>query len=213
MTLGPYQPNHIYPGDSRDLSRDLPANCIDLIFTDPPYARPYLPLYSWLAQEALRVLKPGGFLAVMTGGYHLAEVFHRLSIDDLHWYFKIEVFNRQQAPVMFPRRIVTRTKPILLWTKGPGVIQIWNMTDVYQGQGKDKKYHPWGQDVGSARYCIEYILGSGRGGLVWDPFTGGGATLEACHHLRVDYLGFELDPTVAETAQTRMRQLAAEACK
>jgi predicted methyltransferase len=34
----------------------------DLIFTDPPYLREHLHLYDWLAREASRMLKPGGFL-------------------------------------------------------------------------------------------------------------------------------------------------------
>ena len=43
-------------------------NSIDLIFTDPPYPREYLPCYDWLAKESMRVLKPGGFVLAMCGG-------------------------------------------------------------------------------------------------------------------------------------------------
>jgi DNA modification methylase len=209
--LGPYQlgpndtaENGIYTGDSRELSDAIPDGSIDVIFTDPPYPREFLPLYGWLAETAARVLKPGGFLCAMAGGNYLDEVFARMSGKGLDWYFKIEAFNPGDSPVIWPKRIITRTKPILLWTKGRGVVQIWNMTDVYQGQGKDKRYHEWGQDVGSARYVLEYIFGTGTTGLVFDPFCGGGATLEACKILGLDYLGFELDPEVAARARDRL---------
>lgn len=213
-TLGPYllgpnntAENGIYTGDSRELAPVLPDNSIDVIFTDPPYPREYLPLYGWLAKEAARVLKPGGFLCAMAGGNYLDEVFARMGASGLNWYFKIEVFNVGDSPVIWPKRVITRTKPILMWTKGPAVVQIWNMTDVYQGQGKDKRYHEWGQDVGSARYVLEYIFGTGATGLVFDPFCGGGATLEACKLLGLDYLGFEQDPNVADRARDRLRNM------
>lgn len=202
--LGPYKLNSIITGDARELAKSIPDASVDVIFTDPPYPREYLPLYGWLAQEAVRVLKPGGFLCVMTGGYHLAQVFKLLDVPGLEWYFKIEIFNKNDAPVIFPRRIVTRTKPVLMYTKGKGAINIWNMTDVYQGQGKDKFYHEWGQDVGSARYVIEYVLGTGAGGICFEPFAGGGATLEACQLLGVDYLAFEIDPEAANRCRYRL---------
>ena len=49
-------------GDFRDVSKDIPDNSVDLIFTDPPYSKEYLPLYEELAKLAIRILKPGGSL-------------------------------------------------------------------------------------------------------------------------------------------------------
>jgi DNA modification methylase len=140
----------------------------------------------------------------MAGGYNLDKIFALMGGKGLDWYFKVELFNPHEAPPIWPRRMITRTKPLLMWTKGPAVIQIWNMTDVYQGQGKDKRYHRWGQDVGSARYVIEYILGTGAKAVLLEPFTGGGATLSACKILGIDYVGFELDPIVAQSARDRI---------
>lgn len=202
--FGRYKKNKIITGDSRELACDIPDNSIDIIFTDPPYPVAFLPLYGWLAEEAARVLKPGGFLCAMAGGYKLDQVFALMSGKGLDWYFKVEVFNPHEAPPIWPRRIITRTKPVLLWTKGPSVIQIWNMTDVYQGQSKDKRYHRWGQDVGSAHYVINYILGPDAKALLWEPFTGGGATLEACKQLGIDFIASEIEPDVAQDARDRL---------
>lgn len=204
--LGPYDLNTIVTGDARILAESIPDNSVDLIFTDPPYPKEYLPLYGWLAETAARVLRPGGFLCAMAGGYYLDKVFELMSGKGLDWYFKIELLVSGDSPVIFPRRIVTRTKPILMWTKGPSVIEVWNMTDVYQGQGKNKSYHQWGQEVGSARYCIEYILGTGTQAVLFEPFAGGGATLQACKLLGVDYLAFEIDPEAALMAHKQLAQ-------
>lgn len=202
--LGPYELNTVITGDSRELATAVPDNSVDIIFTDPPYPREFLYLYEWLAVTAARVLKPGGFLCAMAGGYHLAEVFRLMTGKGLDWYFKVDLLVSGDAPVIYPRRIVTRSKPVLMWTKGPAVIEVWNMSDVYNGQGKDKRFHHWGQEVGSARYCIEYILGSGAKAVLWEPFTGGGSTLVACKLLGVDYVGFEIDPAAAEVARKRL---------
>ena len=62
--LGPNDENQgVYTGDARHLALDIPDGSIDLIFTDPPYSKKYLPLYGWLAFMAERILKPGGFLS------------------------------------------------------------------------------------------------------------------------------------------------------
>lgn len=48
--------------DFRQLSKTIPNESIELIFTDPPYAAEYLPLYEDLAFIAYNVLKEEGSL-------------------------------------------------------------------------------------------------------------------------------------------------------
>lgn len=63
--------NEIKLGDNKDLIKELKDNSIDLVLTDPPYG---LNMASWdknlphknIWGECLRVLKPGGFLLVMS---------------------------------------------------------------------------------------------------------------------------------------------------
>jgi 16S rRNA G966 N2-methylase RsmD len=43
------------------------AGKIDVLITDPPYARATLPLYEALATLARTVLRPGGWLLCLTG--------------------------------------------------------------------------------------------------------------------------------------------------
>ena len=53
--------NEIITGDARELAKDIPDNSIDLIFTDPPYAKEYIPLYGWLSKgrKILPQIMPG----------------------------------------------------------------------------------------------------------------------------------------------------------
>ena len=57
----------LHHGDFAEVSRALPDASVDVIITDPPYPKEYLPLYGQLAQVAGRLLKPGGALLVMVG--------------------------------------------------------------------------------------------------------------------------------------------------
>src|SRR5437660_1379021 len=70
--------NEIITGDARELAKSIPDESIDLIFTDPPYLQKYLSLYDWLSQEAVRVLKPGGFLLSYIGTYWKADIMASL---------------------------------------------------------------------------------------------------------------------------------------
>ncbi len=204
--------NTIVTGDCRELCKDIPNESIDLIFTDPPYPKEFLPLYEWLCNEAMRVLKPGGFCCFIAASLYLDKIFEFGTKSGLSYYFKIETMNGFDKPIIWPRKVLNASKPILMWTKGKGEIVVPNMLSVYAGQGPDKRFHHWGQDEGSARYVISYVVGDGearkyphkRPVTLLEPFCGGGATLEACKWLGVDYIAFEIDPVAAETAQQRM---------
>jgi hypothetical protein len=210
--IGPYNLNEIYEGDARELAQSIPDASVDLIFTDPPYKKEFIPLYGWLCNEAMRVLKPGGFVCFIAASLYLDEIFALARGSGLTYYFKVESLNRFDAPVIWPRKILNRSKPILMYTKGAGTIVVPNMSSVYSGQGPDKRFHAWGQDEGSARFIISYCLGDDehdkykaiRPAVLWEPFAGGGATLQACKALGVDYLAFELDPAAVEVSRARM---------
>ena len=47
---------------------------VDLIFTDPPHQKEWLPSYESLAKLACRVLKDGGSLVMYAGNYALPHI-------------------------------------------------------------------------------------------------------------------------------------------
>lgn len=187
----------------------LPANSVDLIFTDPPYLKEYLPCYRWLAQEAKRILKPGGFILAMCGGLYLNRIFRFFDDAGLVFYWKYELYmGGPEISRIWPggRRnreisIEVDAKPILAYSKGIARPHVSTRTMIRSG-GRDKRYHPWGQDVVSARSCIGSF--SRPGDVVLDPFVGGGATAVACEQLGRRWICGDLDPQALATTAERL---------
>lgn len=80
-----YQDDHVtlHLGDCIDVMRELPAESVDAVCTDPPYGLGFMgkawddlpPGVEW-ARECLRVLKPGGHLLAFGG----SRTWHRLAV-------------------------------------------------------------------------------------------------------------------------------------
>lgn len=204
--IGPYELNQIYTGDSRLLSESIPDSSIDLIFTDPPYLKESLPLYGWLAKEAARVLKPGGFCLAMCGGSYLNQIF-RMMDEHLTFFWKYEIVLQGWATGIvwtksFPKTTITvRSKPLLAYSKGDSVPRTSTMSS-FNGTGGDKRYHVWGQDEASTRYYIDCF--SKVGDIVFDPFCGGGTTPAMAKLLSRQSLAFEEDEKAAATDRERV---------
>ena len=193
--------------------RALPVagNSIDLIFTDPPYPTEYLPCYLWLAYEAARVLKPGGFILAMCGGLNLPKIYKFFEDSGLTYFFEMYQKSNGDAPTVWKHGsgnaypIVARAKPILAYSKGLSVPKIGGVHNIFEtsaGWTQAKLFHRWGQDVNSARYYIEYF--SGPGDIVLDPFVGGGTTMIAAELIGRKAIGFDNDWQALKTTQTRM---------
>ncbi len=188
----------------------IPDNSIDLIFTDPPYPRQYLSCYHWLAQEAARVLKPGGFVLAMCGGVYLNQIFRMFDDAGLTFYWKYEMYMPgEEHSHVHPNRnpyvkVRVESKPILAYSKGVAVPYA-STVSLFNSGGRDKRYHYWGQDVVSARYCIARF--SRPYAWVLDPFIGGGTTAVACYQLGRRFICGDLDWKALTTTATRLKTL------
>ena len=187
----------------------LADNSVDLIFTDPPYISALVHTYDWLAREAWRVLKPGGFVLAMCGGHRLNEIFAYMDAAGLSYFWKYEIeYGGPDSGMVWHNgqngkrtTIVVRCKPILAYSKGKAGARTSTM-GMFPAGGADKKYHHWGQDVSSARYYIDCF--SAPGDLVLDPFIGGGTTAKACALIGRRWVGCDVDPAALATTQARM---------
>ena len=190
----------------------LADNSINLIFTDPPYLREFVHTYKWLAGEAKRVLKPGGFVLAMCGGAYINQIFGYFDNAGLDYYWKYENgMTGGNAGVVWKhspdgdnakhKPITIRSKSILAYSKGRALSRT-GTCGWYEGNGKSKVYHPWGQDVESARYYIDCF--SDKGDLILDPFLGGGATAEACRLINRRFVGGDIDWRCAVTSRDRI---------
>lgn len=208
MDLGPYllgpndtTENGIYMGDARVLAEAIPADSVDLIFTDPPYPREFIPLFGATAEIAARVLRPGGFCIVYVGGTYLPEIL-ALMTERLRYHWHLSIYQPGDNCILWPKRIMSGLKLLLCFSKGPAQPRCLTR-DVFVGTAADKRYHIWGQEEGSARYYVDSF--SAPGDVVLDPFTGGGTTPAVCKMLHRPFLGFEIDSATAAIARDRVR--------
>lgn len=185
----------------------LQNESVDMIFSDPPYVKDQIHTYQWLANEAVRVLKPGKFIAVMCGGMALNDIMRWFDSAGLDFYWLYQLGMTATGAGIVWRHgnrnvpISTRTKHVLVYSKGKSLARCATV-GLYWAGGVDKKWHHWGQDIDSHRYYIDCF--SKLGDLVLDPMVGGGTTAEACHLLGRRWIVGDIDPVAIETTKTRM---------
>lgn len=188
----------------------LPDESVDMIFTDPPYLREYLHTYSWLAREAMRVLKPGGFVLALCGGAYLNECLRQMDGAGLsfYWLYQLEMTGAVTG-IVWPRgnqrvHISTRVKHYAAYSKGESLARTCTVGK-FTDRGGDKRFHVWGQDVASARYYIDCFTHPGD--VVCDPFIGGGTTAVACELIGRRCVYFDVDVRAVETTRARLAAL------
>lgn len=192
----------ILTGDFRDA--DIEDNSVDLVLTDPPYAKEYLPLWSDLSRMAICALKPGGFLVTYSGQMYLPEVMRRLG-EHLEYYWLAGLQHIGPKTRIWPRKMLNGMKPILIYAKRPVQKQHKTLVDLIDSRTQSKRFHAWGQKVSPVRCLLEAF--TIEGDLVWDPFLGGGTTAAACLQAHRNCIGHEIDPEVADVARERMTQV------
>jgi DNA modification methylase len=174
-------------GDMRVLIKDVPDNSVDLIFTDPPYATKYFELYSVLASEGVRVLKPGGFLITLVGQFLFQEIILEFS-KYLKYYWVGGVYLSEGHKIEIGGwNILNKWRPILIYYKPP-LSQV-SFTDFLLSEKKEKEFHDWQFTLKEAEYFIDRF--SLPGDLVLDPFMGTGTFAIACMRKKRKFLGFE----------------------
>src|SRR4030095_14224978 len=101
-------------------------NKIDVIITDPPYGREFLPLYKDLAAFAMTTLQPGGWLLCLSGWgllWDIGTIFNKTSLE----YITVCTYLMPSiSPLKAEKRLSTglrkfqqKPKP-LLWYQKPG---------------------------------------------------------------------------------------------
>jgi len=187
----------ILTGDFRELSDDLEDDSVDLVFTDPVYDR--IDDYRYLAQVAARVLKPGGNCIAQVGHYYLLDAANAMAEHLDYVWTQAEVYSYCTAR-HWQRRIMIGWKPWLWFSKGNRGGG-W-LFDRYNGGGRDKRYHGWGDNIDFYCNCVSRLTNPGD--LVLDPFLGGGTTALACKQTGRDCIGYEIDPATADIARERV---------
>ena len=190
-------------GEFQDRAGDIADNSIDLIFTDPPYGKEYLPLWSDLGQLAARVLKPGGVLAAYSGHQFLPQVYASLT-KHIDYIWTCAVRHTGGDSVRWDVKVRNGWKPIVVFAKEP-FVPFWKpFVDWYSG-GKEKDAHDWQQAVAEAEHYIGSLCP--EGGVVLDPMMGSGTSGIAAVRLGFGFVGIEKEPGAFNVARERIRQV------
>jgi 16S rRNA G966 N2-methylase RsmD len=191
--------------DFRELCKDIADESVDLIFTDPPYHREYLPLFGDMAREAARILKPGASLVTYLGAFQLPEVME-LVRPHLRFWWPLCCLHTGSSARMTEYGVVVKWKPMLWFVKGTRGDKTTMIEDVIVS-AREKCTHEWQQGTTEATYCIEFL--TAPGGFVFDPFCGGGTTAVAAKMARRKWLTCDTDEASVSLARKRIHETVA----
>jgi DNA modification methylase len=168
-------------GDFIEKGQELVDECIDLIFTDPPYSTEHLHIYSQLASLANRVLKPGGSIVTYIGQHNLPKILDIFTSNDLQYWWPIAVKNTGATTAFHQRKVFVLWKPLLWFVKGDKLSTSSPITalndyiyDYVESKPPEKILHPWEQSPVEAEHVIKKLTIQNQ--IVLDPLMGSGTT-------------------------------------
>lgn len=199
----------ILHGDMREVMAAMEPGSIDVIITDPPYPREYIPLYGDLARLAAHVLKPGGSLLAMAGQSYIPDLL-ALMTPHLRYHWLLSYLTPGgQSPQIWPRKINTFWKPVLWFVNGEYAGD-WH-GDVIKSavNDNDKRFHHWGQSESGMGALVEKFTAPSD--VILDPFCGGGVTGKVALDLGRGFIGIDTDTAHIATSMRRMGEAYAAA--
>lgn len=195
----------LFCADIRDGLPQIADNSVDVIITDPPYSKEYLPLYADLSKVASRILKDGGSLVCMVGQSYLPEVINKLSQFLTYHWTMCYLTPGGQSPQLFQKKVNSFWKPVLWFVKGK--YQGDWLGDVLKSpiNNNDKRFHEWGQSVGGMTDIVERFTDPNQ--LIVDPFLGGGTTGIAAVIKGRKFIGVDINQSCLDTTEKRIAEV------
>jgi 16S rRNA G966 N2-methylase RsmD len=192
-------------GDFAKRADDIVDGSVDLIVTDPPYPEESQELWTDLATEAARLLKPQGVLVAMSGKIHLDQVIARLGEHLAYGWVYCQPLPGASSRIL-ARQTLQTWKPWLAFSNGPwpsGRLD-WH-PDLLDGVPPAKSRYTWEQSVAPAAQLINWL--APENGLVLDPFAGTGTYGVAALSAGRRFVGIEIDAKRFEQCRARLESL------
>jgi len=173
---------------------------VDLILTDPPYAKKYFHTYEYLAEYAPRIMKHGASLVTIAPHYSLPAIINVFS-DRLkyRWVMCMNQFDGRHARMAMGIEILW--KPILWYVKGSYPQGRGFIADGFKVE-ETKRDHIWQQDEVWAEFFISKL--TKEGDTVLDPYVGSGTVAAVAKRLKRNFIAFDIDSDAVETARQRV---------
>lgn len=207
----------IYQGDCLDVMPTFRSESVDFVLTDPPYLVRYEGRWdgarkqivgdddpSWLEpafKEIWRVMKPDTFCVSFYGWPH-TDTF--LGLWKAIGFRPVSHFAFVKAQWGLGRFTRGRHETAYLLAKGRPPKPKKAIADVIEWRRDKPKIHPNQKPVSTLTPLITSYCP--QGGLVLDPFMGGGSTLRAAKDLGVPAIGIEIDKEYCRKASDSMSQ-------
>ena len=182
-------------------NENIEDDSVDVVLTDPPYPKEFLPLWEKLGEVAARVLKPGGYLLVYSGQLYLPEVINILQ-QHLSYCWMVNLQHTGQNQLVYARNVICTYKPILIFRKGKAGKFDNTIVDTISNDYRDKGFHEWGQGESAVGYLMKTF--SAPNDLVLDTCVGGGTTLAVAKALKRRCIGIEIDPQYMDVIKSRL---------
>lgn len=200
--LNPTPPDHIDIVHVRDFEELPITGGVNLIYTDPPYVKDFMPHWERLGKWAAEVLVEGGLFVTYSGQINLPEVMASLCKNLKYvWQLIITFVGPQKSTHKY--KINCGYRPVLVFCKGdykPERV----IRDTFESDGPEKEYHPWQQALAPAKFWIEKL--SKQGDLVCDPFVGSGTFALASMQLGRRFIGCDKDAATVKVALARLTE-------
>lgn len=194
-------------GRFQDILSDLYC-CIDVIFTDLPYLREFLPLYSDLSALASRVLKPNGKMFVMMGDQFFPEALNNLltGAKDVKWLTHIAyVLTLNNSNSVQDTENFVAWKDIVVLGKKDATLgwhhNMWKLA-VDGRAAPEKELHEWQQNPEGIREIIRAYTKPGE--VILDPCMGVATFGVAALLEKRRFLGIEEKKSTFKTAKGRI---------
>ena len=173
------------------LSKEVEAESLGLILTDPPYEVKSLSVWRDLSVFADHALAPGGLLVAMSGQYALPDVMDSLG-ENLDYQWVICYLQERARFAVHQRRLNSAWKPVLVYAKGKYAGEYY--TDLVRPElaaEHQNEHHEWEQDVEGMYNLLKQFAAPGD--LVCDPFIGSGTTALSARKLGCSIIGGDIE--------------------
>jgi hypothetical protein len=206
MTWHPDMPlayrDSIVTGDAKELARAIPDESVDLVFTDPVYQD--MEAYRWLAETAVRVLKPDSATLVFCGIGYLPQTLDALRAGGLSYRWQFSAFKPSGfQSSRFCQRGFSNWQSCLWMEKGKSLPANTISDLVGANDSGRNNFHPsWAKNPQPWRHWLCGFTEDGA--VVLDPFVGGGTCAALCRRFNRRFVAFEQDAEQAQKARARI---------